>query len=304
MSFKLLLPYIDTIVLDGKGEENELSVPVSISIVTAHGKSCKYCPGIFFMDADSFREHYKSGWHNHNQVNFLRNKAPLTLEEFEELSTVFSHESDSSDFWSEEEEDEADYEDDFTTEPISPLIQFRCADKTYEIYRSLLSRDKHFHFDLQTIKSFISTASNSTWTLFLIKSGRVFAGVFDLRTERWSHKRTFKRYTERRKQGGSQMLRDKSGKIAKSAGSQIRRQNEMELLKDVKDLMTDWQSAIRISQYIFWNKNFFSQLALFQCPLVLERSDSKLLTFPFTTYKPCEEEALRCIKQFCPRLKK
>lgn len=60
-------------------------------------------------------------------------------------------------------------------------------------------------------------------------------------------------------------------------------------------MIKEWASELAKCQLIFWNRNFFSQLALFQSPHVLDRSDERLRKFPFSTYKPSEDEALRCI---------
>ncbi|KAK4047519.1 hypothetical protein OIO90_006161 [Microbotryomycetes sp. JL221] len=57
-------------------------------------------------------------------------------------------------------------------------------------------------------------------------------------------KKTFHRYTTRRKQGGAQSANDSGKGKAKSAGAQIRRYNEAMLTDEVRELLTDWQELI------------------------------------------------------------
>lgn len=58
--------------------------------------------------------------------------------------------------------------------------------------------------------------------------------------------KTFRRYTVRKKQGGSQSTRDKQGHAPQSAGAQIRRANETKLKEEVMLLLsTDWAADVR-----------------------------------------------------------
>ena len=63
--------------------------------------------------------------------------------------------------------------------------------------------------------------------------------------------------------------------------------------------MGEWKGPISKCQLVFWNRNFFSQLAMFQSPGVLASKDARLRTVPFTTYKPCIEEAQRILELLC-----
>src|SRR5690606_37473357 len=147
-----------------------------------------------------------------NQARCLKNQPALNPLEYEAFINAVDDESDSSNFWS-DDEDEEEMEDSEDESPaqISPLISFSHQGKTYELYRRLLSRINIQNITAEVFKNFIRLASNSTWAIILIKSGRVFAGIYDFKTEKFTKKKSFKRYTERKKQGGSQMLRDKSG---------------------------------------------------------------------------------------------
>lgn len=216
-----------------------LTVPVEKpSTLRIGGKDCKYCPGATFIDQDEFREHYQSAWHLHNQERVLKkNRTAISLEHYEALPV---EDSDSSDFWEEEEREDgdcglSDEEEDEESLAISPILYFKVEQDTFGIQRSLLFSSKHEYRKTTTIsvdllKAFLTQASTSTWTIIMIKSGRVFVGIYDLSTDKFTHHRAIKKYTERRKQGGSQMLRDKSGKVGRSAGSQLRRKNEVDLI--------------------------------------------------------------------------
>src|SRR5947207_3889375 len=65
-----------------------------------------------------------------------------------------------------------------------------------------------------------------------------------------AHK-TFHRYTTRRKQGGSQSANDNAKGTAHSAGSSLRRYNEVALTNEVRTLLTDWKSMIDSAELLF-----------------------------------------------------
>lgn len=200
---------------------------------TLGGRACKYCPGAAFSDQDEFRKHYQTAWHTHNQTLCLKSKQPVTEADFEAFSLALS--DSESDFWEEEDEEIEESDEDGDVASVSPTVEFACGTDAFQMHRALLFSSKVEYrtaaVTTEMVKRFISNASSSTWAIFLIKSGRLFGGIYDHASGSFTHTKTFRRYTERRKQGGSQMLRDKAGRVAKSAGSQIRRQNEVELLK-------------------------------------------------------------------------
>lgn len=305
VAFKDLAKHLDSILLPAPSDfKVPEPAPVASPRLTSAGRTCKYCPGAVFEDMDEFRAHHQTAWHCHNQDLSLRSKTAISLEEFESIAGNVSSSDSEENFWEESEEEGISAYDDQDAGAIDPLVRFSCGGKGYSLYRSLLfSSKQEYRSNLVSdsfLKDFISAASTSSWALFLLKGGRVFAAIYDHTTQRFTKTKQFKRYTERRKQGGSQMLRDKSGKVAKSAGSQIRRQNEQNLLRDVEDLVKNWVEDLKKCQFIFWNRTFFGQAALFPAGSGgLGAYKEQLRTFPFTTYKPCEEEALRCVNKFC-----
>lgn len=258
---------------------------------------CKICPDASYDEADDFRAHHKSNWHCFNLRASLRKRPALTEVEFEAYAEAVSDNDEETDD-EEYDQDQLTIEsDDDDSVIFSNRVIFTCGSLKLSIYRSLLFKSKsEYRFTKVTpmiLGRFLQDAFASSWAFFLIKSGRVFAAIVQVKTGEITHSKSFKRYTERKKQGGSQLLRDKSGKVAKSAGSQIRRANEQELLKEVATLLKVWTPHLEECQLIFWNRNFFSQMALFQS---LEKSDPRLRTIPFQIHKPCKEEVIRSFK--------
>lgn len=58
------------------------------------------------------------------------------------------------------------------------------------------------------------------------------------------------RYVIRKKQGGRQMLKDKSKKVMTSVGSQMRRLNEINHQKKIKEILEEEKSRIEASDYV------------------------------------------------------
>lgn len=276
---------------------NPIIVPEPKKSPLIIGRPCKYCPDIDLESNEEFRKHYQTDWHNKNQELALKGRKPLSFEEYELLVSMES--SSDSDFWDEDsDEQDGDMSDDESLGPVNPMINFLIEKNKFGVYRKLLFGDKNEYrstvVTTEVLRTFMEEACQSTWAIFLIKSGRLFAGIFDVAKGKFIRSKVMKKYTERRKQGGSQLLRDKSGKVGRSAGSQLRRKNETDLLADIEQLLTDWKEELDKCQLIWWNKTFFSQIALFQGK-VLPKDDARLRLIPFTTYKPCEEEAIRCL---------
>lgn len=234
LSFKELALSQDIHVVQEKDQLPALSNS-ELAVIRAPGRSCKYCPDVTFDDLAEFREHHRTPWHIHNQNLCLRSKKPVSEEEYQlcQCQSIDS-ESDDSDFWDEQEDEKLEDDEDEKASPLETFVKFSDGKNTLSIYRSLLfaskSESRSSIVSTEQLRSFIQDASNSTWAIMLFKGGKIFVGIYSVSQDKFIKKKLFKKYTERRKQGGSQLLRDKSGKVAKSAGSQIRRQNELDLL--------------------------------------------------------------------------
>ena len=103
------------------------------------------------------------------------------------------------------------------------------------------------------------------WVVILARGGHFAAAAFDARkvfhgqsanatiasTESVLKSKTFHRYVVRAKAGGRQSVKDQGGKTIKSAGSSMRRQNEMSLVRDVTNAMENWKEEYLNVRFFF-----------------------------------------------------
>ncbi|SCV70362.1 BQ2448_1756 [Microbotryum intermedium] len=111
-------------------------------------------------------------------------------------------------------------------------------------------------------------------------------------------KKTFHRYTTRRKQGGSQSAHDGGSGKAKSAGAQIRRHNETALTEEVRELLSGWREHIEESELVFLRcsktnyKTFFDHDGA-----PIQRGDPRIRGFSFPTRRPTINELVRAFTE-------
>jgi len=143
----------------------------------------------------------------------------------------------------------------------------------------------------------------STWCVLLIRSGSFAGAVFDNKTGKMLCHKTFRRYTTRRKQGGSQSRRDNSGgPKPRSAGANLRRHNESEFAREMNELLCEneeWVKGLSICSHIFLS-----------CPRPMthllvggskdstpfQRGDSRIRRVPFIIHKPTLQEVQRAYR--------
>ena len=137
--------------------------------------------------------------------------------------------------------------------------------KCFAIYRAiLLPDDVDFKGNAssaeanQTVAKALQNLSQDQgkpWVVILARGGHFAAAAFDAgkvfhgqnvnatiaSTESVLKSKTFHRYVVRAKAGGRQSVKDQGGKTIKSAGSSMRRQNEMALVRDVTNAMENWK---------------------------------------------------------------
>jgi len=159
--------------------------------------------------------------------------------------------------------------------------------KCFAMYRAILLPD-----DVDFKGSAASAEANQTvakamqnlpqdrekpWVVILARGGHFAAAVFDARkvfhgqnanaaiasTESVLKSKTFHRYVVRAKAGGRQSVKDQGGKTIKSAGSSMRRQNEMALVRDVTNAMENWKEE-------YLNVRFFRWISFFSLPWVMK----------------------------------
>ena len=110
-----------------------------------------------------------------------------------------------------------------------------------------------------------------------------------------AHK-TFHRYTTRRKQGGGQSANDSAKGAAHSAGSSLRRYNEVALEQEIRALLAEWRGMIENAQLIFVRATGSSNRRILFGPYegqVLRHSDERNRTFPFSTRRATQAELMR-----------
>ena len=153
------------------------------------------------------------------------------------------------------------------------------------------------------------------WVIFMCHGG-YFAGAVFHELRIIDHK-TFHAYVVRKKQGGRQSTRDKSGRRPKSGGAQIRRHNEDKHERNIRDLMQKWQQHLQSADIIFLglpgrNKDAFlransskssqsddeeHELVIEDGEVYLDKSDDRIRTIPFTTKRPNLGEVKRVFKE-------
>ncbi|CAI9101584.1 OLC1v1038949C3 [Oldenlandia corymbosa var. corymbosa] len=149
----------------------------------------------------------------------------------------------------------------------------------------------------EKLKKLVDEPRNGTCLrVVLLSKGGHFAGcVFDGNTV-IAHK-TFHRYVVRAKAGKRQSSKDASGKTIHSAGSSLRRYNELALKKEIQVLLAAWKlyfaasCCVFISAPSYDHQIFFDgKRPIFNCPQHLVRN------IPLTVGRPTLKEAHRLYK--------
>ncbi|KPV74045.1 uncharacterized protein RHOBADRAFT_49987 [Rhodotorula graminis WP1] len=147
------------------------------------------------------------------------------------------------------------------------------------------------------------------WTLLMFGGGHFAGMVVQLRPKLVSRgkgkdkerevvvlaKKTFHRYTTRRKQGGAQSTNDSGKGKAKSAGAMIRRHNEAALTDEVRELLGSWAPEIRSSELVFLrcSKNNYRTFFGYDDDAPLQKGDARIRGFGFPTKRPTINELMR-----------
>ncbi|EHY57037.1 hypothetical protein HRR83_002535 [Exophiala dermatitidis] len=154
-----------------------------------------------------------------------------------------------------------------------------------------------------------SSQDDSHWFLCMIGGGHFAAMIVSLVPELRkgpggveerhavvrAHK-TFHRYTTRRKQGGAQSANDNAKGNAHSAGSSIRRYNEMALEADVRHVLAEWKDMIDSAELLFIRATGSANRRTLFGPYdgqVLRSNDKRIRGFPFSTRRATQAELLR-----------
>jgi hypothetical protein len=120
-------------------------------------------------------------------------------------------------------------------------------------------------------------------------------GIVERQATVLAHK-TFHRYTTRRKQGGAQSASDAANGKASSAGSSLRRYNEVALETDIRQLLAEWKTMIDTSDLLFFRATGTSNRRVLFGPYegqILRNDDVRNRGFPFSTRRATQAELMR-----------
>lgn len=236
--------------------------------------SCKICKIPAFGTLDQFKAHRQSEEHLNNLTKNL---------------SILSN-SDQ-----EEESDE--------NSKGSPYFEIIHNDSKLQCYKIILASRKDEIYLKRSIDLNARLLSNfrkfqtSCICIALNGGGYFAAAIFDNSIKQIVCSKTFRRYTTRRKQGGSQSLKDseKIGKIH-SAGAMIRRENEKKLREEILNLIfNSWKPHMAKCSLTFCNRDSFLTQEVFK--------DMETRILPFTTYQADFEEICRCYNELISSIK-
>eukprot|EP01134_Creolimax_fragrantissima_P000285 CFRG0285T1 len=302
------------------------------------GLSCLLCGNLEFENVDAQRAHFKLDWHRANVKRKLKKGVDcITEQEFEDkiddLSSISGSGSDN---------EISDSENSNTkTRNRSSVTVFRAPHGlTYSVYTSILTRmvreegtSEELLNGLRALAlprktptpdvsqrsevglrvnlgasekvDILHKPTNQTWGVLLCSGGHFAGCIFDGLELRVS--KTYHRYVVRRKQGGMQSVRDSaSGTSApKSAGANLRRQQEAALQADIRTLLLDtWKDHLHECSLVFvWapraNEKFIYGSGGKVSANCLKKTDPRVRGIPFPVRRPTLAEATRVHRNLC-----
>lgn len=247
---------------------------------------CNTCK-VGFDELEDRNKHYKTEWHSFNLKLRISHTPPLKLEQFLKINDR----EDDLDESSSEDEEETSLNANDILKNYSPYVSFVTSQNQLITMRKVILLEKGHHNTFSRyLEEFKAINKKKRWSIFLCHGGYFAGAIFD-RNEVICHRRV-SRYTTRRKQGGSQSSKDKTKSI-RSAGSQIRRLNEVKLKEDVARTLEEWKDQIISSDLIFLfapnqNRSYF-----YYEKSPLQKGDSRIRGIPFPTIRPSFVELKR-----------
>ena len=155
---------------------------------------------------------------------------------------------------------------------------------------------------------FFRSITDAPWTVLMCHGG-YFAGAVFVNRKAVIHK-AFQRYVVRRKAGGKQSKCDKTGGCMSSAGSQIRRHNELKWKIIVRDILIAWSELIGQSWIILYvapgpeNRSVLTDFSNIPASAgggsgkgvpksPIDIKDPRVRSAPLTTHRPTFKEVTR-----------
>ncbi|XP_031781136.1 ankyrin repeat and zinc finger domain-containing protein 1 isoform X2 [Nasonia vitripennis] len=303
-------------------------------LVISNSLCCSYCNTVF-ADKYQQRTHYKLDWHRFNLKQHLHGLKSVSEDIFKVMmdkndsSTSDSQKNTQTKDctpkqWNENKktkkktvnqkllEYKLDSSDEDCTEEDSVMIKndilltittrhskvfFENEEgNIFSIYRCLLHSKKEIpEVDNEIITQALKSGRTSLWTIVMVGGGHFAAAVFsdgNVIVHKAIHA-----YTIRAKQGFVQSSHDNrhSLNIIKSAGANIRRQNEYKLTQQIQKVLESWSSYIEKSSLILYRAvGPCNRTKLFggkNAPL--NKNDPRLRPLPFPTRKATFNEVKR-----------
>jgi len=274
-----------------------------------------------FGSQEEQRSHFRSDWHRKNVKRRNGGRVPLTENEFEDLigrqdDEVSSISGSSS---SEDEDSNAETQRQQGTgrSAGTPRVHFIASDgQRVGMWRCLLTSGDTSDVDPAAAAAAALQLRKQPpkWAVAVSSGGHFAAAVFSTQPadstggarqqpkaqwgqlEAVAHK-TFHRYVVRAKAGGRQSTQDNTGKFAKSAGSQIRRENEALLTADIKATLNEQLALLGPDDLIFIQASGANGAAIFGgTGAPLSRKDPRVRRIPFPTRRPTFAEAKRVVR--------
>eukprot|EP00890_Picochlorum_soloecismus_P003324 jgi/Picsp_1/3993/NSC_01505-R1_ankyrin repeat and zinc finger domain-containing protein 1-like len=319
------------------GEEIVPSKKESIGSIT-----CVTCGIRSFVNVEEQRSHFKSDWHRFNvKLKCLNKPYPVQLEKFDALVEGDSLDDEVGSISGSDSDEFEDFEDIARRDaavspyfvfqgklPLSGTQESQKMDKVLGVWKCLVapnameSRNKGNEC-IERVKK-CGTLSD-TWAVILYRGGhfalcfyeivppsdkildsgdRKIGEIVDLSVKDQEHK-SFHRYVVRAKSGGKQSTKDATGKFARSAGSRLRRYNELALQKEVVETLTGLKYKLQSCTYIFvsapgsnWQILFSGEEAplgrgMMNKDVNVEASLPNIVKIPFVTRRPTISETKR-----------
>eukprot|EP00892_Ulva_mutabilis_P001109 jgi/Ulvmu1/1099/UM106_0016.1 len=306
-------------VLKAAGELDDITV----SADGLQGKTCLVC-GVAFGSLEDQRAHFKSDWHRLNVRRKLKNIPCLSEEDAarvidDGVSSISGSDSDS--------EDQGEGRNAASAREPRSVFEHRKSNSQvpdrFSVWNCVLFQDtpglaqgpapspSDRHDQLVSV-----ALKHGTWAVVLSSGGHFAAGMFDMRggasrcpliravnvsrTGEWpialEHK-TLHRYVTRAGQGGRQSNQDRTGKVANSAGSALRRYNETALSRDVAAILTSWAPRLAAADAVFVNAPGASAAPVADALAAagVDRRDARLRRVPFPTARPTFRELRRTV---------
>ncbi|XP_039298725.1 ankyrin repeat and zinc finger domain-containing protein 1 [Nilaparvata lugens] len=278
---------------------------VCVDTAISDKRSCSFCKVTFEDQADQ-RQHYKLDWHRYNLKMNLKQRKPVSEEDFTLIADAGGissiSESDSGTDFDPDVSNVTEADPETTlTHLIARRMRIIFENKNGNIlsfYRCWFSGKKD---DIPSEPELVTAAQNlitrSQVMIILVGSGHFAASIFK-GSDVILHK-TFHNYAARAKQGGAQNAKDgkrsSGSKSAASGASANHKSNERSLTQDVQELLTSWGKEVASCDLIFIRAVGPINRSVIFCgkQSALDKHDARLRTIPISTRKATFHETER-----------